>query len=88
MAPAANPPTTPAATPQPLQCACAGDGNAAARVVAALGGQSGGALVRETYQDLRKVTIGGRVLAWHALVHPAVRQPWTEIHRAWRESRR
>src|SRR5512139_809233 len=35
MAPAASPPTTPAATPQPLQCACAEDGNAAARVPAA-----------------------------------------------------
>jgi hypothetical protein len=35
MAPAASPPTTPAATPQPLQCACAEDGNAAARVLAA-----------------------------------------------------
>ena len=35
MAPAARPPTTPAATPQPLQCACAEDGNAAANVAAA-----------------------------------------------------
>lgn len=63
-------------------------GNAAARVVAAIGGQSEGALVRETYQDVRSATIGGRVLEWHALVHPAVRPPWTATHRAWRESRR
>src|SRR6478672_4282603 len=35
MAPAASPPTTPAATPQPRQCACAEDGNAAASVTAA-----------------------------------------------------
>jgi hypothetical protein len=35
MAPAASPPTTPAATPQPAQFACAEDGNAAARVAAA-----------------------------------------------------
>src|SRR6185312_1740210 len=35
MAPAASPPTTPAATPQPRQCACTEDGNAAASVAAA-----------------------------------------------------
>src|SRR5690242_9533565 len=35
MAPAASPPTTPAATPQPLQCAWAEDGNAASKVPAA-----------------------------------------------------
>jgi hypothetical protein len=35
MAPAASPPTTPAATPQPRQCACTEDGNAAARIAAA-----------------------------------------------------
>ena len=35
MAPAARPPTTPAATPQPRQFACAEDGNAAANVAAA-----------------------------------------------------
>src|SRR5665647_3154317 len=35
MAPAANPPTMPAATPQPRQPACAGDGNAAATIAAA-----------------------------------------------------
>ena len=63
-------------------------GNAAARVLTALGGQSGGALVRETYQEVRSVSIGGRALEWHALVHPAVRPPWTEVHRAWRENRR
>src|SRR5512139_50095 len=35
IAPAASPPTTPAATPQPWQRACAEDGNATARVAAA-----------------------------------------------------
>jgi hypothetical protein len=62
-------------------------GNAAARVVAELGGQRGGSLARDTYQDQRGVEIGGRGYIWHALVHPAVRPPWTEIHQAWREAR-
>jgi hypothetical protein len=62
-------------------------GNAAARVVAALGGQSGGSLEQRTYRDVRTVTIGDRSFKWHALVHPAVRPPWTGIHRDWRVSR-
>lgn len=62
-------------------------GNAAARVVAELGGQPGGALERDSYQEVRSIDVGGRVYAWHALVHPAVRPPWTETHRAWVEAR-
>jgi hypothetical protein len=63
-------------------------GNAAARVVAELGGQAGGALERDAYQEVRSIDLGGHSYAWHALVHPAVRPPWTEIHRAWLEARR
>jgi hypothetical protein len=62
-------------------------GNAAARVVAEMGKQPGGQLDARTYHDERSVTIDGRPYVWHALVHPAVRPPWTETHRSWRESR-
>lgn len=62
-------------------------GNAAARVVAEVGGQTGRALERDTYQEVRHIDVGGRSYAWYALVHPAVRPPWTETHRVWLEAR-
>ncbi|HMM96297.1 hypothetical protein [Phycicoccus sp.] len=62
-------------------------GNAAARVVAALSGQRGGALDGAGYETPRSATIGGRTLVWHALVHPAVRAPWVERHDSWVRAR-
>ena len=62
-------------------------GNAAARVVAELGGQRGGQLAHDTYEQARSVHIDGRAYVWHALVHPAVRPPWTDTHQAWRDTR-
>ena len=59
-------------------------GNAAARVITALGGEPGGKLTHTDYQAVRHLTIGNRTLKWHALVHPAVRPPWTDTHEAWR----
>jgi hypothetical protein len=59
-------------------------GNAAARVITALGGEPGGKLTHNAYQGVRHLTIGSRTLKWHALVHPAVRPPWTDTHEAWR----
>lgn len=63
-------------------------GNAAARVVAAMSGQAGGALDETTYEEPRLATIGDRNLTWHALVHPAVRAPWVERHDQWILGRR
>lgn len=62
-------------------------GNAAARVVAEVGGQTGGGLEHDSYQEVRHIDVGGRSYAWHALVHPAVRPPWTETHRVWLKAR-
>ncbi len=58
-------------------------GNAAARVAAQLGGQGGGALAGDTYLEPRELSVGGRSLTWHALVHPAVREPWITRHDEW-----
>lgn len=58
-------------------------GNAAARVLAAVGGEPGGALTSDGYLTARRVVIDGRDLEWHALVHPAVRAPWVERHDQW-----
>ncbi len=58
-------------------------GNAAARVLAAATGETGGALAADSYVHARRVVIDGRELEWHALVHPAVRAPWVERHDQW-----
>ncbi|QIM20596.1 hypothetical protein G7075_04610 [Phycicoccus sp. HDW14] len=58
-------------------------GNAAARVLAAVGGGTGGELTVDGYLSARRVVIDGRELEWHALVHPAVRAPWVERHDQW-----
>lgn len=58
-------------------------GNAAARVLAAATGETGGALAADSYVHARRVVIEGRDLEWHALVHPAVRAPWVERHDQW-----
>lgn len=63
-------------------------GNAAARVLTALGGEHGGPLTQDSYRQVRAVQVGRRRLEWHALVHPAVRPPWVETHRAWQASMR
>jgi hypothetical protein len=58
-------------------------GNAAARVLAAAAGGTGGALTESTYLVPRRLVVNGREIEWHALVHPAVRAPWVERHDQW-----
>lgn len=63
-------------------------GNAAGRVVAALAGlpDHDGILRADTYGAEHPITLGGRTLAWRALVHPATPKVWAERHARWIES--
>jgi uracil-DNA glycosylase len=63
-------------------------GNAAARVLAALGGQpdQDAVLGAETYGRERQVDIAGRTFRWQALVHPATPKMWADRHLAWAAS--
>jgi uracil-DNA glycosylase len=60
-------------------------GNAAARVLARLGGQPDkeAVLDAETYGRERQVVIAGRSIRWQALVHPATPRVWADRHLAW-----
>jgi uracil-DNA glycosylase len=64
-------------------------GNAAARVLAALGGQpdNGAVLDADTYGRERQVVIAGKTLRWQALVHPATPRVWADRHLTWAASR-
>lgn len=60
-------------------------GNAAARVIAALGGQTEreAVLTPGTYGQERCVVLGGQSMRWQALVHPATPRSWAGRHAAW-----
>jgi uracil-DNA glycosylase len=60
-------------------------GNAAARVIAALGGQAEreAVLTPATYGQERRVVLGGQTMRWQALVHPATPKVWADRHTAW-----
>jgi hypothetical protein len=59
-------------------------GNAAARVIAALGSRPGQSVLRpDSYGEDRHVMLGGRSFCWIALVHPATPREWADRHRAW-----
>jgi uracil-DNA glycosylase len=60
-------------------------GNAAARVLAGLGGQADRTAVLrpDTYGQERQLTLGGRTLRWQALVHPATPRVWADRHNQW-----
>jgi uracil-DNA glycosylase len=63
-------------------------GNAAARVLAGVGGEPGrqAVLRADSYGQERQVILGGRAFRWQALVHPATPLAWAERHRAWAEA--
>lgn len=60
-------------------------GNAAARVLASLGGRPDleAVLTPDTYGKERELTIKGLTLKWQALVHPATPQVWADRHTDW-----
>jgi uracil-DNA glycosylase len=64
-------------------------GNAAARVLAGLGGQTGRgfALTPATYGRERNIVLGQRTFRWQALVHPATPKAWADRHSTWTQTR-